>query len=110
MKLIKKSETSNLLSAISKVSEYSESELQNARSRDIMPWVKLGMFIAREHCGHTYEGAASLFNKHFSSCYAAISKVKMTLDECEDTINQMLEVKKELDSKGSLQECSWFLQ
>ena len=98
MRLIKKSETENLVTAVSQVSEYTVEELKNKRSKAILPWVKIGMWIAREHCGHTYEEAAGLFGKHFSSCYAAVKDVELERDYHMGAINNVLEAKKELDS------------
>jgi len=102
MKLIKKAETNHLLPALSKVSGYTEHELTTKRTRLIVPWVKLGMYLARKE-GRTFQESADLFGRHFSSSFNSIKEIEQELDEYQLSIDEVLAVKEDLKMEAILQ-------
>ena len=95
MKLIKKAETNHLLPALAKVSGYTEQELTTKRSRLIVPWIKLGMYLARKE-GRTFQDSASLFGRHFSSSFNSVKEIEQEIEEHQPTIDEVLAVKEAL--------------
>lgn len=101
MKLIKKAETNHLLPALAKVSGYTEQELATKRTRLIIPWIKLGMYLARKE-GRTFQDSADLFGRHFSSSYNSVKEIEQEIEEYQLAIDEVLAVKEDLKMEAIL--------
>ena len=101
MKPIKKAATNHLLPALAKVSGYTEKELTTKRSRLIIPWVKVGMYLARQE-GRTFQDSASLFGRHFSSSFNSIKQLEQEIEDYQPAIDEILAIKEELNKENEV--------
>ena len=76
MKLIRKRKTTNLVRALSEVSGYSKEEIITSRNHNVTPWARLGMYVAKTRDGKSFEEAANMFGRHFTTGWLSVKKVE----------------------------------
>ena len=97
MRLIKKSEKTNLLKAVSEVSGYSVNELMVKKNRTVAPWKKVAIYIARQE-GFTFDAATDIFDQHISTGFQAVKHVKSNMEKLKPTIEEIQKRKQLYDS------------
>ena len=105
MKLIRKRKTTNLVREISEVSGYTQEEILTSRNHNVTPWARLGMYVAKTRDGKSFEEAAHMFGRHFTTGWLSVKKVEDSLatetDDnrpIKDTLTEVIALVNKLDS------------